>query len=78
MVLLFYAGCFLIFSTSNDKIDYVYNYLHDYFKIKYDREINKYIGIEIDLFQNDSIRLSHPYLSQSIINNILSFAQVKP
>ena len=68
--LLFYVDYCLVFSPFKDKIDEVYASLQEYFKIKYDRYINKYLGIDMDLLPDGSIHLSQPYLTQRITNRI--------
>ena len=70
MVLLFYVDDCLIFSTSKDKIDELYAYLQEYFKIEYYGEINKYLGKELDRRPDGSIHLSQPYITQGILNMI--------
>ena len=43
MVLLFYVDDYIMFSTYKDKIDDIFTSYLEYFKIEYDRELNKYI-----------------------------------
>ena len=57
MDLLFYVYDCLMFTTSKNKIDDVYDFLQADFKIEYDGELNKYLGIELDRRQDGSIRL---------------------
>ena len=59
-----------MFSPYKDKIDEVYASIQAYFKIKYYRQLNKYLGIELDLHPNGSIHMRQPYLIQIIINII--------
>ena len=70
MVLLFYVDDCQMFSPYKDKIDEVYAPIKTDFKIEDDREINKYIGIDLDHRPYVSIHLSQPYLTQSILNMI--------
>ena len=67
---IFMRNMHLTFSTSKDKIDDVYAYLQAYFKIDYDREINKYFGIDLDHRPYGSINIRHQDLNQRIINMI--------
>ena len=59
-----------MFITSRDKIDYIYASLQAYFNIEDYRELNKYLGIELDISQDGSIHIIKSYLSQRIINMI--------
>ena len=68
MVRLFYVDDCLIFSTSKDKIDELYASLQAYFKIKYDVESKKYLGIELDLRPYGPIHKRQPCLTQGILN----------
>ena len=45
---MFYVDNFLMFSPSKDKIDDIYAYIQAYFKIEYNGEINKYLGIDLE------------------------------
>ena len=71
MVLLFYVDDCLMFSHSKDKFYDVYASLQENSNIEDDKEINKYLGIHLDHIPDGSIRLSQPYLTQTIINMIL-------
>ena len=59
-----------MFSPSKDKIDKVYVSLREYFKMEDDRDLNKYLGVELDRLPYVLIQLRQPYLTQSIINII--------
>ena len=59
-----------MFSTSKDKIDNVYDSLQSYLKIKYDRELYKYLGIYLDRHPYGSINLRQNFLTQRIVNLI--------
>ena len=59
-----------MFIPSKDNIDVLYASLQEYFNIKYDREINKYLGIEQYRCPNVSIHVRQPYLTPNIINKI--------
>ena len=60
MVLLFCVDNSLMFIRSKDKIDEVSASLQEDPKIEDDREINKYLGIELERRLDGSIRLSQP------------------
>ena len=60
MVLLFYVDDCLMFSPYKDKIDEVYASLQEYFKIEDDRELNKYLGIDLYHHPDGSIHLMQP------------------
>ena len=70
MVLLFCVNDCLIFSPSKDNIVYFYDYLYSYFNIDTFGEINKYLGIRLDLHPCGSIHLRQPHITQMIINLI--------
>ena len=70
MVPLFYVYYFLMFSPSKEKTDDLYASLQEYFKIKGDEELNKYIGIEKDRRPDLLIYIRQPYTTQRIINMI--------
>ena len=61
----------LMFRTSKDKMDTVYEYLFIYFKIEDDGELNKYIGIDLDRQPEISINIWHILPTQRIIDLIL-------
>ena len=60
----------IVFSPSEDKIYGLYSSLQAYFKIKYDGDINKYLGIDLYLRPYISIHSRQPYLTQIILNMI--------
>ena len=70
MVLIFYVYDWLIFSPSKDKIDEVYAYLHEDFKIEDDGELKKYLGIYPYLHPDGSIHLKQTYLTQITLDMI--------
>ena len=70
IVLLFYVDSFFMISLSKDKLDDLYAFLQEDFKIEYDRDLNKYIGIYLDGRSDGSIHMIRPYLAQRIINMI--------
>ena len=47
MVLIFYVYGFLLFSPYKDKLDDMYASLWVYFNIEDDRDLNKYLGIDM-------------------------------
>ena len=57
MVLLFYIADCLIFSPSKDKIDELFASLLSDFRIEDDGDLNKYIGIDLDRCQDESINI---------------------
>ena len=57
-----------MFIPFQDKIDDVYVYLQEDFKIEDNGDLNNDLGIDLDRQPYGSIHLSHPYLTQSIIN----------
>ena len=59
-----------MFTPLKDRIDELYASLQVYFKIEYDGELNKYLGIDLDRLPDGSIHLSQPYLTQIILNMI--------
>ena len=61
-----------MFSRSKDKIDELYPSLQEYLNIKDDRELKKYIVMEVYRCPYVSIHLSQPYLTQRIPNMISS------
>ena len=52
-----------MFITSKDKIDYWYDSLQEYFKIEYDGDINKYLGIDLDHRPYVLVNRSQTYLN---------------
>ena len=70
MVLLIYCYDALMFIPSKDKIEEVYSSLQIESKIEDGRELNKYLGIELDHRPDKSIHLRQPYITQRIINMI--------
>ena len=67
MVLLFYADYCLISIPFKDKIDEVYDSLQAYFKIVDYGELNKYLGMKLDLRPYGTIYLRQPYLPKIIL-----------
>ena len=63
MILLFYVDHCLMFSPSKDKIDKLYASLQEYFRIEYDGDLNKYLGIYLECLPDVPIYLSQPYLN---------------
>ena len=59
-----------MFSPFKGKIDKSCASLQEYFKIKYDEELDQYSGIELDHSFDISIHLRNHFLTQSIINII--------
>ena len=80
MFLLFYVDGCLIFISSKGKMVELYASLQLYLKIEDDRELNKYLGIELYRLPDGSINLSQTYLTQRIINIIpgMYSSSVKP
>ena len=70
MILLFYVDDCLLFINSKDKIDGVYASIPPYLKIEDDRELNKYLGIDLERLPDGSIHMGQPKLTQIIINII--------
>ena len=60
-----------MFIHYKDKIDAVYTYLHTYFKIEDNEDMNKYIVIELDRWHDELTHIQKSFLTQSIINLIL-------
>ena len=60
-----------MFSLYNDKVDDVYAYLQEYFNIKDGGDINNNLVIELYRRPYGPIHISHPYITQGIINLIL-------
>ena len=71
MFLLFYVYDCLMSSPSKDKIDEVYAYLQEDFKIENDEELKNYPGIELDRRPYGPIHLRQPNLTQKILNIII-------
>ena len=58
----------IIFIPSEDKIDYIYASLQEYYKIEDDEDLNRYNEIYLAWSLDGSIHISQPYISQSFIN----------
>ena len=59
-----------MFSSFKDKTTHLYASLQADFSIEYDRDLNKYLGIELEHCPDGSIYISQSYLTQRIVNII--------
>ena len=59
-----------MFSLSKGKIDELYASLQSDFNIEDNGELNKYVEIYLDRCLDGSIHMSHPYLTQTLLNVI--------
>ena len=70
MVLLFYVDDCLTFSPFKGENDEVYASIQADIKIEYYRELNTYIGIDMNHLSDSSIYLRYTYIIQLTINMI--------